>query len=180
MMKTETTETKTETTETKTKAAKLPFPSQVNSPAPNADVVALARDLVDTARDTNNVLDAAGNVHFYVRAHYVDTATGTYGIESLIANILQAHGAIFPAGIEATEFRKVAIAGAMFTSEIIAAVRETFGSERYPDATILSYLAHFMAKGKRIGKLKLTGAEDIDRTSPKPRVKYYLIEKSTE
>jgi hypothetical protein len=163
-----------------TKAAKMPFPSQVNSPAPNADVVAIARELVDTARDTNNVLQAAGNVHYFVRSHYVDVASGTYGIESLIAAILAANGSIFPAGIEETEFRKVAIAGAMFTTEIIAKVRETFGSERYPDSTILSFLAHFMLKNKRVGKLKLKGAEDQGRTSAKPRVKYYLIEQSSE
>jgi len=170
---------KTEINET-VKAGLLPFPSTVTAPAPNADVQAIARELVDTARDKNNVLNAAGNVHFFVRDHYVDTATGTYGIESLIAAILQAHGAIFPAGIEATEFRKVAIAGAMFTSEIIAQVRDIFGSERYPDATILSFLAHFMLKSKRVGKLKLTGAEDQGRTSCKPRVKYYLVEQATE
>ena len=161
----------------KTVSGKLPFPSTVTSPAPNEQVQAVSREIVDTARDKNNLFESAGNVHFLVRDHYVDTATGTYGIESLLASILKEHGAQFPAGIEATEFRNVAIAASMFAHEIIAKVRDTFGTERYPDATILTYLAHFMLKAGKVGKLKLKGSEDIGRTSDKPRVKYYLIEK---
>jgi len=164
-----------ETTQAETKGG-IPFPSHVHSPAPNTDVQAVSREIVDTARDKNNLLDSAGNVHYLVRDHYVDTQTGTYGIESLIASILKASGAVFPKGIEETEFRNVTIAASLFTTQVIEAVRDTFGNERYPDATILSYLAHFMLKNGKVGKLKLKGHEDTDRKSDKPRVKYYLIE----
>jgi hypothetical protein len=152
----------------------LPFPSHVKEACPNKDVQSLSRELVDTARDKNNVLACAGNVHLFVRDHYVDTSTGTYGIESLIASILRDNNAVFPLGIEGTEFRKVAIATAMFATEVIEAVRNTFGVDRYPDATIRSYLSHFMAE--RIGKIALTTTEDCDRKSCKPRTKFYLVE----
>ena len=164
--------------ETTTKNEKLPFPSTVKSACPNTDVQAVAREIVDTSRDVNNLFASAGNVHNFVRAHYVDTSTGTYGIESLIASILAANNSVFPAGIETTEFRNVAISASMFASEIIAAVRVTFGKERYPDATIYSYLAHFMLKSGRVGKIKLKNSEDSMRNCCKPRTKYYLVEKA--
>lgn len=165
--------------ETKTTTEPLPFPSHVKTPAPNADVQAIAREIVDNSRDMNNVYESAGNVHKFVRTHYVDTAAGVYGIESLIAQILREHGAIFPAGIENTEFRKVAIASSMFASDIIKAVQDTFGKERYPYATIHSYLSFFMIKANsqnKVGKIKLTSSEDNKRHCCKPRTKFYLLE----
>lgn len=155
----------------------MPFPSHVTEACPNSDVQAVAREIVDTSRDINNLLASAGNVHNFVRAHYVDTSTGTYGIESLIASILRNRQAIFPAGIEATEFRKVAISTAMFASEIIQTVQDTFGKERYPYATVHSYLSYFMAKNGKIGKIKLKNNEDQMRNCCKPRTKFYLVEK---
>lgn len=154
-----------------TKNARLPFPSQVTTPCENEIVRALSRDIVDSSRDTNNLL-AAGGIHNLVREHYIDTANGIYGIESLIKSILKANGSVFPKGSEETELKAIAIAGGMFTSEIIAKVRETFGADRYPDCTIRMYLTEF-AKG--IGKIQLTGAEDMPRPCPKPRCKWYLI-----
>jgi len=164
------TTTKNETT------SKLPFPSHVKQACPNTDVQAVAREIVDTSRDLNNLFASAGNVHNFVRAHYVDTASGTYGIESLIASILKSRNAIFPNGIEATEFRKVAISSAMYASEIIAAVQDTFGKERYPYATVHSYLSYFMKK--KVGKIKLSNKEDSARPCCKPRTKFYLVEEA--
>lgn len=165
--------------DTETQAGKLPFPAHVKTACPNSDVSDLAREIVSNSRDANNVLNAAGNVHFFVRNHYVDTASGTYGIESLIASILKANDAIFPANVGSTEFRSVAISCAMFADDVITAVRETFGPERYPDQTIRSYLSVFMAKRDsqhKTGKIKLSNSEDQHRTCPKPRTKYFLIE----
>ena len=173
-------------TENNIATGKLPFPSTVKTPCPNADVQALSREIVDTSRDMNNILASAGNVHNYVRAHYVDTAMGTYGIESLISAILKERGAIFPAGIEGKmdengtvingEFRNVAIAASMFATEVIAAVRDTFGADRYPDPTIRSYLSHFMTKSGKVGNICLKSAEDCGRPCDKPRTKFYLVE----
>jgi hypothetical protein len=160
-----------ELTETKTK--RMPFPSHVTTPCENEVVRSLSREIVDSARDNNNIL-ASGEVHFFVRSHYVDTANGIYGIERLIEEILRSNGSVFPTDCDKTELRTIAIAGSMFTSEIISAVRETFGADRYPDKTILHYLST-EAKDK-FGKIKLTGAEDSERECNRPRCKWYVKE----
>ena len=170
----------TETTET-TEAVHMQFPHEVTAPCPNKDALALAGEVLATSQDLGNVMASAGNVHYFVRPHYVDMATGVYGIERMIATILKSHGALFPVGIEGAEFRKLAIAQAMFASEIIAAVREMNGNERYPDGVIYSYLSLFMQKDtcpNKVSKIKLTNAEDKPRPCNKPRQKYYLIDKA--
>lgn len=158
-------------TETKTNQG-MQYPSHVTTPCANETVASLSREIVDTARDINNTL-ASGEIHYLVRNHYVDTAKGTYGIESLIRDILLANGAFFPKGIEATELRGIVVAGAMFTDEIIEAVRDTFGNERYPDGTIRMYLSKF---GKQFGKVKLSNSEDSNRPCSKPRCKWYVAQ----
>ena len=169
----------TTTTTEATEKLTIPFPSHVTDPAPNKDVLPLSRELIETSRDLNNVFNSAGNVHKCVRTHFVNVTDGTYGIESLVAQILKSNGAHFPQGIETTEFRNIAIASSMFTDDVIAKVREAFGADRYPDSVIASYLAFYMAKEtskNRVGKVKLTKHEDATRTCPKPRTKYYLLD----
>lgn len=164
---------------TKQNEGALPFPAHVRSQAPNADCLPLSRDIVEMSRDANNVFKSAGNVHKFVRTHYVDMETGVYGIERLIAKILSERSAVFPKGIENSEYRSVAIASAMFASDIIKVVQTTFGEERYPYATVHTYLSNFMTKQtcqNKVGKIHLSNAEDCDRKCCKPRVKYYLLE----
>ena len=171
-----------ETTTTETTETAIPFPSQVKSPAPNSEVLPYAAPLVENTRDMNNIMEAAGNVHKLVRAHYVNLEQGIYGIERLIASILAKNEAIFPQGVETTEFRTIAVAKAMYVTEIISAVREVFGSERYPDSVIATYLAHYMQKetsANRVGAIQLTKTEDKPRPCPKPRTKYYLLDLPT-
>lgn len=158
---------------------KNPFPSFVRSSAPNEETHPLSRQIVSTSRDVNNVLRSAGNVHNFVRMHYVDLVTGVYGIERLIAEILKDNSAVYPKGIENTEFRPVAIQTGMFATEIHAKVVEIFGTERYPFATIQAYICTFMTRknsANHIGKIQLTNSEDCQRDCCKPRTKYYLIE----
>lgn len=164
-----------------TQTETLPFPSHVKAACPNNDVQTVSREIVDTSRDLNSLFKSGGNVHNFVRCHYVDTAKGIYGIERLIAAILADNGAIFPQGIEKSEFRTIAIGQAMFVSDIIAKVREVFGNERYPDSVIHSYLSYFMTKPNsqnKVGKIKLTNAEDASRHCNKPRTKFYLVDTS--
>lgn len=181
MMNTETIET------TETTTGNLPFPSHVKSPAPNAKAVELSGEVLATSQDLNNVLASAGNVHMFVRSHFVDMESGIYGLQSLIADILRTHASqvsptgTFPQGVESSEYRSLAIAGSMFASEVIAAVRERFTADRYPDATIATQLSHHMQKANcqnKAGKFRLSKAEDMQAggTSPKPRSKYYLLD----
>lgn len=177
----------TETIETTGEMVAMPFPSHVKSPAPNQKARELSQDVLATSQDLNNVLASAGNVHMFVRSHFVDMDKGIYGIQSLIANILREHAlsvspsGTFPKGVEATEFRTLAIAGSMFASEVIAKVREQFTSDRYPDATIATQLSVHMHKANcqnKAGKFRLSPSEDkqFGGTSPKPRTKYFLLD----
>jgi len=169
----------TTTVETTATETKIPFPSQVKNPAPNSEVMPYASPLVDNTRDMNNIMEAAGNVHKLVRGHYVNMATGVYGIERLIASILANAEAVFPPDVEKTEFRAIAVAKSFYAVEVISAVREHFGAERYPDSVIATYLAHYMQKetsANRVGAIQLTKTEDMPRPCPKPRTKYYLLD----
>lgn len=134
-------------------------------------IAEFAQDILANSMDTNNIL-ASGNVKFAFRSHYVNTANNVNGIEQLIKSILTDNGSIFVSEIEKSSMRKIAIAGSMFTEDIISIVRENFGVDRYPDATIKMYLSKF-AKG--IAKFQLQNNEDSGRDCCRPRCKYYLV-----
>jgi len=94
------------------------------------------------------------------RAHYVNVTENVMGIEQLIAQILKTNGA-------------TNVAGAMFFSEIEASVRKSFGANRYPKASLYTYLIQRMPY---VSSVQLSGVEDKGRTSPRPRKKFYLAE----
>lgn len=135
-------------------------------------------EITAASREINNVLTTANSVSPIFHTHYTNMTTGEHGIATLIAEILTENQAVLPLGTENGEFRKVAISASMFASDIIAQVQSKFSDEtkRYPVATVLTYLSVFMFKKGTVGKIKLLGVEDINRTSPKPRVKYYLAQ----
>ena len=138
----------------------------------------MSNEIIITSCDINNVLTTAKNVSPMFQTHYANMVTGEHGISTLIGEILKENNSSLPLGTENGEFRNVAIATSMFASEIIAKVEEKFtgGTIRYPAATILTYLSVFMFRKGTVGKIKLKGFEDANRTSPKPRVKYYLAQ----
>lgn len=142
----------------------------------NETVQAMSSEILTTLQDINNLV--ASNTRYAFRNHYVNTETGVCGIENLIIDILTTSNANFPAGIEFTAHRSIAIGSSMFASEIIAIVRQSFGPDRYTDGTIHHYLSVFMTKKGLIGKIKLSNAEDKNRECFKPRIKFYLVEKT--
>lgn len=141
----------------------------------------LSQDTLENCIGLNNILSKnnIAPVKSIFQAHYVHLETGACGIADLIAQILAHAGAEFPAGIEATELRNIAIAGSMFTSDIIAQVQSRFtdGTFRYPEKTIRATLSVTMQKQGRIGRVKLTKTEDSNRDCDKPRFKWYLVSK---
>lgn len=141
----------------------------------------LAQELISGAQDRNNVM-ATAQVHFLVRDHYVDAANGIFGIQDLIVAILKTNNAVFPANIENTPLRQIALGTSLTTDEIIETVRENFGIDRYPDNTIRMYLSvHGGKKSKTpiFGKIQMTKTEDSNRTCSKPRCKWYVISPTT-
>ena len=132
--------------------------------------------VLDLSYSLNCVLTDSKKVRAVFHTHYVNIKKDRFGIEALIAEILTDRQAVFPAGIEETSGRAKAIQAGMFTSEIIARVREIFkgDTKRYPNSTVRDCLSVFMAN--RIGKVKLTPFEDTSRTSTRCRYKWYLYE----
>jgi len=128
-------------------------------------------------QDTNNVL-TTNNVSPMFQGHVFNMVTGEHGIENLIISILRQNNSILPKGIENSNLRNVAIASAMFASDIMAIVESYFtaGSTRYRYETIHQYLSVFMFRKGTIGKIKLSNNEDKPRSCFKPRCKWYLVE----
>ena len=135
-------------------------------------IASLAGEIVSASRDLNNVLES-GEVAYAFRTHYVDTKNDIHGIEQLIESILATRGAIAPRNAHETAMRDIVIGASLYFHEIESEVRKAFGRERYTDSTLRVYLAK---KAKNIVNFQLTGMEDAERTSPKPRAKYYLVE----
>lgn len=96
-----------------------------------ARVKALAAQFLDIGQSFNRALTATKQVRPEYMAHYVNIKSGKYGIEDLIAEILETRKAISPNRT-------------MTASAITEAVNETFtdGTSRYPESTISQYLCN--------------------------------------
>lgn len=140
--------------------------------------IAMSREIQSSQQDINNVLTTSQAVSGVFHDHWVEMETGKNGIANLISKILSEKEAVFPKGIENTEFRSVAISTSLFASDIIKEVQSQFtaGSIRYPYFTIHTYLSVFMFRKNKVGKIKLSNSEDSERDCCKPRTKYYLVQ----
>lgn len=138
--------------------------------------IAMSNDILDNSKGMNNTFKTSGIVPPVFHTHYVNMESGEYGIADLITKILTDNGSIFPKDCATTDLRNIAIAGAMFTDEILAKVESHFtaGSIRYPLATVKTYLSVFMARKSQVCKIQLTGKEDSNRPCCRPRCKWFL------
>jgi hypothetical protein len=143
------------------------------------NAISMQREIASNQQDNNNTFSTSNMVGPLFHNHYVNMETGLNGIENLITEILTEAEAIFPAGIENGEFRKVAIAASLFPHEIFAAAEIKFsaGSKRYPLETIWQYLGVRMKRANTVGKIQLKGTEDQERDCDRPRSKWYLVAK---
>ena len=96
-----------------------------------ARVKALAAQFINIGQSFNQALTQTKQVRPEFMAHYVNIKSGKYGIEDLIAEILETRKATSP--------RK-----ALTASTITQAVNERFtdGTSRYPESTISQYLCN--------------------------------------
>ena len=142
-----------------------------------AQAVAMSREILSNSQDINNVLTTAENKPVF-HTHYVNLDASESGSADLITRSLREHEAVFPLNVGETELRQIAIAGSMFTDEILAKVQEYFtaGSTRYPLQTVKNYLSTYMPKAGKVGKVQLKGHEDKGRPCPKPRCKWFLAQ----
>lgn len=137
---------------------------------PFAAIAAFARELIDGARDRNNVM-ATGKVEFCFRDHYVNPSDGTMGIQELIRKTLLDAGAVFPNGAENTSMRSIVISKALVMNALESKIRAEFGADRYPMATLRTMLTDRM---QDVVSVQLTKAEDP--TGKKPRTCYYIVQ----
>jgi hypothetical protein len=142
------------------------------------NAVSMGREVLANSQDINNVLTTSNIVKTVFHTHFVSMENNLAGIADLISTILREHDAIFPLNSSQTELRPIAIAGAMFTNEILEEVQTRFtaGSKRYPLQTVKNYLSTYMPKTGKVGKIQLSGKEDVSRSCPKPRCKWFLVQ----
>ncbi len=153
------------------------------------NAIAMSPEILSNSQDINNILTTSGQVRAVFHTHYVNLETKDKGIADLICQILKENGSVFPKDCEQTELRGIAIAGAMFTEEILTEVWKRFsaGSVRYPKQTVKAYLSVWLStdsqpgdkkmlnRKARVGKIKLSSSEDSERECDKPRCKWFLF-----
>jgi len=145
----------------------------------------MSREMLSHTQDIGNVLTVADCPSTF-QGHYFNLESAKHGVANLIAEILVEREAQFKAGIEQGELRQIAIAASMFTEEIKAEIdnRFTAGTSRYPLKTVKQYLGvlqnpaskWYIAGLPKVAKIQLTGKEDSDRKSCRPRCKWYLVQ----
>ena len=170
--------------------------SIIQNDSETAEAVAFALSLslenVEACMAINNTLaatqaqpiDQKGTMAFYA-CHYANPAykysdgtIGSYGINGLVREILDEHGAIFIRNIQDTDARPVAVQGSLYTHEIIERSKPKFAAAklRYQPQAVANELSTYGTD--HIGKIKLTTSEDKPRSSTKCRCKWYLIKQA--
>ena len=159
--------------------------------AAKAMAIELSQDTLSNMQDINGTL-TVGSISPVFQTHFVNLRTGEVGIADLICKILRENDSVFPAGSADSELRPIAIAGSMFTCEILAKVQELFtaGSTRYAQPSVKAYLSAWLqgnekqvnrnAHPARIGKIQLKGIEDQPRPCNRPRCKWYLLQNASK
>jgi len=139
-----------------------------------AEAIAKSAEIIQTSRDINNTLETQ-NTRAFFGTHYANAELDVFGIVALVKHVLRENDSVFGRGIEMTEFRQIAVASSMFTSEIIAAVGTLFANAgmRYKPQAVKNVLSTY-AKGE-IVKIALSNSEDKPRPCSKPRAKWYLV-----
>jgi hypothetical protein len=139
-----------------------------------AAAIAMSGEIVSASMDINNTLKTQGTLAFF-GTHYANAELDVFGIVSLVKLVLKENDAVFGRGIENGDLRGIAIASAMFTSQIIEAVKVHFAAAglRYQPQAVKNVLSTY-AKGE-IVKIQLSNNEDKPRPCSKPRAKWYLV-----
>jgi hypothetical protein len=139
-----------------------------------AEAIAKSSEIVQTSQDINNTLEVQGTRAFF-GTHYANAELDVFGIVALVKHVLRENDSVFGRGIEKTELRQIAVAGSMFTNDIVAAVGTLFANAgmRYKPQAVKNVLSTY-AKGE-IVKIALSNSEDKPRPCSKPRAKWYLV-----
>ena len=160
-----------------------------NDEAAVAFALSLTGENIVAAMTINNTLattqaqpiQQTGTIAFYA-CHYAnptykfkDGTIGSYGVNGIVREVLDEHGACYIRNIEKTEDRPIAVAGSLFTDEIVKLSEPKFAAAglRYQPQAVRNELSTYGTD--HIGKIHLTPAEDKGRISTRCRNKWYLI-----
>jgi hypothetical protein len=136
------------------------------------------RAALRTCKELNRVLTQTVDPRY--QTHFFDVENGAFGRRGLIRKILKEHGAVWKGGIQSPTDRASAIDASMFTEDILTEVQRRFtaGTTRYPPPSIKACLGREMLKRNEVGRIQLSGGEDVNRRKdrPRPRCKWYLVE----
>lgn len=132
------------------------------------------------ASQDNNSVFTTLKVHPIFQNHYVNLDSGKHGFIAIVSEILTENAAVFHKGIENTPKRAAAVQQAMFIEDIFNAIQAKFtaGTSRHSYASCHTFLSKWMFEKGIIGKIKLSNAEDKNRSCCKPRTKIYLVSKT--
>jgi hypothetical protein len=129
----------------------------------NAETIAflssIAGEVLSKAIDDNSLF-AGANVHFLYRDHHNDLSDGTYGIGALIIRTLKQRGAY-------------SLEKSLTFRQIENKVRKCFGWDRYPTATLRTYLKQKLAQVVVTVRIKKGQPMAVKGA----RVRYYLASK---
>lgn len=137
--------------------------------------VTLQPSILTEQIEINSALSPAINPIF--QGHYFNLDNNLNGIKGLIIQILVENNCIFDLkNANDDTFRDYIINHSLYTFEIVQKIKELFSqdSTRYPQNSIEMNLSVHMLKEQSIGKIQLAGFEDVSRTSPRPRCKWFL------
>jgi hypothetical protein len=135
-------------------------------------VKAISSEIIADNKAMNKLLekveDKAVRVHF--GTHYVDVKRNVHGMEQLLVSIMSNANAI----VSDTSARQEILDKGLLFSEIEKRFRQKAGSalNRYGKQSVYTYL---IQKMPYVVKYQMTSAEDSERTSRKPRVRYALL-----
>lgn len=141
-----------------------------------AFAVAMSAETIETCKAVNNTLETTAKVKAFYAAHYANAEIDSFGIMGIVCEVLTEREAIFARGIESTELRKIALACAPTTAEIIELAKPKFAiaGMRYKPQAIKNVLSTYGTE--KIRKIKLTPAEMVQGS--KARAKWYLIQEN--
>ena len=121
-------------------------------------------------------MEAGCKVHWIFRPSMVNLATGMHGVWPFIAETLTRAGAVVrPAQVTNGEVVGEAETG-LTTDEIISAIRQANGADKYPDATIRQNLSVVLRRRGQVAARRMTTTEDCNRDCKPTRLRWYWVQ----
>jgi hypothetical protein len=139
-----------------------------------AFAVAMSAETIETCKAVNNTLETTQKTSAFYGTHYANPEMDSFGIMGIVCEVLTECEAVFARGIESTELRKIALAVAPTTKQVIALAKPKFAVAglRYKPQAVKNILSTYGTQ--KICRIKLTTGEIVQGA----RSKWYLIQEN--